>query len=157
MQTKGVLLLIILLHCTTAVPTLQLPVAFRSRNLPGSKSDGDKTKSITTMTQSMDIIEENSPCDSVGFNSKFLNSEASTTIALFYVDQSNFMFIATDPYDAKYFGKLIFYTSKEFNRSKIYETNQIVEDDAGLVKVLKVDDKISLSLDGISPNYKESK
>ena len=73
------------------------------------------------------------------------------------MNQSNFIFITIDPYDAKYFSNLISYTSKEFNRTKIYELYQIDEDYAGLVEVLKVNDKITLNLEGESPNSKECK
>ena len=75
------------------------------------------------------------------------------------MNHSNFVFIAIDPYDAKYFGNLISYTSKEleFNHTKLYELYQIDEDHAGLVEVLKVNDKITLNLEGQSPGSKECK
>lgn len=92
-----------------------------------------------------------------GSKSNLLQTAAVATIALFYVNHSNFIFIAIDPYDAKYFNNLISYTSKEFNRTKLYELYQIDEDYAGLVEVVKVNDTITLNLEGQSPGSKECK
>ena len=117
--------------------------------LPNTKVDEFK---VTTV-QDKDVIKQLG-CLSP---SATLKAEASATIALFYVNQSNFILIAINPYDTKYFGSFISFTSKEFDLSKIYEFYQIEEDYAGLVRVLKVNDKMTLNLEGQSPSSKESK
>lgn len=106
-------------------------------------------------TYNKDLLEQIG-CDLSPPAGSQLKADAITTVALFYVGQNNFIFIAIDPFDAKYFGNFISYTSKEFNRTKIYEAHQTDEDYAGLVKVFKVNDKRILNLEGIAPDNEES-
>ena len=117
--------------------------------LPNTKKDEFK---VTTV-QDKDIIDQLG-CLSP---SATLKAEASATIALFYVNQSNFILIAINPYDTDSFDSFISFTSKEFDLTKIYELYQIKEDNAGLVKVVKVNDKMTLNLEGQSPSSRECK
>ena len=137
-------LIVLWLESTAGVPAVVATAA----SLLDTKEDQSQ---FTTM-RDKDLIEQFN-CDLS--KSNLLRTEA--TMALFYVDQSNFILIAIDPYDVKYFDDLISYTNKKFNRTKIYELYQIDEDYAGLVRVLKVNDKITLNLEGQSPGSEECK
>ena len=140
-----------LLRVTTGAPTVAAAVV----RLPDTKENGFQF----TTAQGKDLIEQ-VDCvltPAAGSKSNLLKTEAVATIALYYVNHSNFIFIAIDPYDAKHFGSLISYTSKEFNLTKLHELYQIDEDHAGLVEAVKVNDNITLNLEGQSPSSKECK
>ena len=119
-----------------------------------SPADGkeDEDQSVTTVSNK-DLLNEGSPNCDLSSPSK----SNSIEVALFYVNQTNFVFIAIDVFDAKYFSSLISYTSKEFTNTKLHDNYQISEDYAGLVKAAKVNDQITLNLNGISPDDKASK
>ena len=145
-------LLSIWLGCTTAAPTLlDDSVVTASHYLTaGGKEDEDQ---FATTVRNKDLLNEGLPNCDLSFPSK----SNSIEVALFYVNQTNFVFIAIDVFDAKYFSSLISHTSKEFTNTKLHDDYQISEDYAGLVKAAKVNDQITLNLNGISPNDKASK
>lgn len=133
------------------VPDAVVAAVFRYPN------DNKLEENKVTTARNKDLLGElNCDLHSSDPQSKNLK-EVIATVALFYVDQSNFIFIAIDPFDDKYFGKFIAYTGNEFNLTKMYEDPKIDEDYAGLVRASKVNKKILLDLNGISPSYKESK
>ena len=70
-------------------------------------------------------------------------------MALFYVNQTNFVFIAINVFDAKY-------SSSYISDVKLHENYQMAEDYADLVKAVKINNQIALNLNGISPNDKSS-
>ena len=150
--SQVIVLLSIWFGYTTAAPAqLGDSVVIASQYLTAGGKYGrpDDDQSATTVSNK-DLPNESPP------NCDLSSSSKSSVVALFYVNQTNFVFIAIDVFDVKYFSSLISYTSKEFTNTKLYENSQISEDYAGLVKAAKVNDQITLNLNGISPNDKAS-
>ena len=107
-------------------------------------ADGKEDQPATTVN-SKDFLKDSPNCEiSTG-------SKSSIQVALFYVNQTNFVFIAIDVFDAEYF------SSPHITDTKLHENDRIMDGDyAGLVKAVKVNDEIALNLNGISPNDKAS-
>ena len=128
--------------CTTAAPALSddSTVVTASHYLI---ADGKEDQPATTVN-SKDLLKGPPNCDlSTGSKS------SSIEVALFYVNQTNFVFIAINVFDAKYFSSYI-------SDAKLHENYQMAEDYADLVKAVKINNQIVLNLNGISPNDKSS-
>ena len=149
--------------CVIAAPATAMIVGGQFGRLP-PKGDSKNTKS--SVTESGEIVEDLPvTCDPIASRLQSIESFetkartkaiASTTVSLFYAKQCNFIFISMEPYDNEHFGKLISYTRDEFNVTHVYETCQTNEDESGLVKAAKVNDRVTLNLNGISPYYNDS-
>ena len=128
--------------CTTAAPALSddSTAVTASHYLT---ADGKEDQPATTESNK-DSLKDPPNCDlSTGSKS------SSIEVALFYVNETNFVFIAMDVFDAKY-------SSSYISDVKLHENDQMTGDYAGLVKAVKVNNQIALNLNGISPNDKAS-
>lgn len=165
-QLSLLLILTILIDCRRAVT---VPAGAAASQLARDSAAGPPAENSETLaskpfiTESGGIIEhprEDPPtnCLPSDFQStKNLKTAASTEVALFYVGQYNFLFIAVNSlYNTELFGKLISYTSEKFIQTDFYKDNKITEDSSGLVKVTKTDEKVTLNLDGMQPYYSNS-
>ena len=127
--------------CTTAAPALSddSTVVTASQYLT---ADGKEDQPATTESNK-DLLKGPPNCD-------LSTGSKSRQVALFYVNQTSFVFIEMNVFDAKY-------SSSYISGAKLHENDQITGDYAGLVKAVKINNQIALNLNGISPNDKASK
>ena len=84
-------------------------------------ADGKEDQPATTVSDK-DLLKDPPNCDLP------TGSKSSIEVALFYVNQTNFVFIAIDVFDTEYF------SSPHISNTKLHENDRMDGDYAGLVK-----------------------